>query len=213
VPERLAERGIVGLSISFGEVVSCRADKTEPGLLSEHPDDPLRFGYLHVIQLCLAAIDLLDARPYVDSSRIAVLGASQGGGLALITAALDRRVTSVASLVPFLCDIFRSQQVVANEPSAELRRWLVEHPGRCERVFTALQYYDAANFAHLIDVPTLVMLSPADVLVHRDAVALTISRLRGSPEVIEVPEGHIAPALLVHRDRVEAWLATQLAVA
>ena len=72
---------------------------------------------------CIRALDILCARPDVDAGRIGMTGISQGGGLALIVAALDARVRAVVSEAPFLCDIVRSAQLAETEPFEELARW------------------------------------------------------------------------------------------
>lgn len=210
MPERWAELGLVGLSIGFGDVAPCGGRAGSRGLLSEHPDNPELFGYKQVVLMCLAAVEYLRRLPYVDPTRIAILGSSQGGGLALLTAAIDRHITAVAALVPFLCDIMRSQDSVTSEPSAELRRWLAHNPHQRDAVTATMQYYDAANAATLLDIPTLLMYAPNDELVHPTAVKTAIERIRPTPTVIEAHEGHIAPALSHHHEQVQSWLLRTL---
>ena len=47
------------------------------------------------------------SRPEVDTTRIVVTGGSQGGGLSLATAALDRRISLCAPDIPFMLDYVR----------------------------------------------------------------------------------------------------------
>jgi cephalosporin-C deacetylase len=210
LPERFAEEGIIGFSLGFGETPNCGGDIHDSRLLSEHPDDPENFGYLRVILMALAGVEFLAGLPFVDSKRLAVVGASQGGGLALITAGLDSRIKAVASLVPYLCDIMRTQAVVDAEPSTELRRWLIENPTRADVTYRTLQYFDAVNFVEKIVVPTLFLYSPTDEVVHPDSVELAISQMGRSPDVHIAREGHLSPALLKHRRFVDQWIVQAL---
>ena len=212
VPEWLAEHGMVAMSIGFGDVPSCGAAASAQGLLSEHPDDPERFGYVRVVLMCLAALQWLSRRPEVDPRRIAVLGGSQGGGLALLTAAVDSRVAAVVSLVPFLCDIVRSQASVMTHPYAELRAWFEAHPDRRVAAFDALQYFDGCNAASRITVPTLILHSARDEIVHPDAICELVSRFPTAPDELHAGEGHVAPALLHWREQILSWLCRRLEI-
>ena len=212
VPEWLAEHGMVAMSIGFGEVPSCGAAVCVQGLLSEHPDDPERFGYVRVLLMCLAALQWLSRRPEVDPGRIAVLGGSQGGGLALLTAAVDSRVAAVVSLVPFLCDMVRSQESVLTHPYAELRAWFEAHPDRREAAFDALQYFDGCNAASRITAPTLILHSEQDEIVHPDAICELVRRFPTAPDELHAGEGHVAPALLHWREQILSWLRQRLEI-
>lgn len=65
------------------------------------------------------AITFAMSLPDVDASRIGVWGSSYGGGVAIQTAALDKRVTCVAAQVPFL-----SGSSIWNHIPAEARQYL-----------------------------------------------------------------------------------------
>ena len=67
-------------------------------------DDPYRYYYRRVVLGAVRAIDYLSGRSDVDTTRLAVAGASQGGGLSLLTAAVDRRVKALTVHVPAMCD-------------------------------------------------------------------------------------------------------------
>ncbi|MEJ7829462.1 MAG: acetylxylan esterase, partial [Segetibacter sp.] len=59
-----------------------------------------RGGYADIIRM----IDYVTTRSDVDPDRIAMVSSSQGGGIALAVAALDKRVKAVVAHVPFLCN-------------------------------------------------------------------------------------------------------------
>ena len=53
---------------------------------------------------CIRAIDYLFTRPEFDGERLMVSGGSQGGGLSIVTTALDPRVKYFVCFYPALCD-------------------------------------------------------------------------------------------------------------
>ena len=74
----------------------------------------------------------------MDISNIIVFGGSQGGGLSLLTAAIDQRVNAAIATVPALCN--NSSSIDTKMPQAA----------------QTMSYYDAALAAKLIKVPTLI---------------------------------------------------------
>lgn len=51
------------------------------------------------------AVDYLFTLEQFDGKNLTVQGGSHGGALAIITAALDNRVTGLVSFYPALCDL------------------------------------------------------------------------------------------------------------
>ena len=99
----------------------------------------------------------------VDASRVAVCGASQGGGLALAVAALaPAAVAAVFSDVPFLCDFRRALTVAQGEPYLELVRYLAAHRDRIETVFRTLSYFDVVALVPLARAPALFSVALMD---------------------------------------------------
>jgi len=112
--------------------------------------------YYHRIYLgCVRSNDFLTSRPMWDGKNLLVMGASQGGQLSLVTAALDSRVTALSATHPAMCD-------VAAELHGRAGGW--PHPFKPNddgspsshatpaKIATA-QYYDSVNFARRIKVP------------------------------------------------------------
>jgi len=70
------------------------------------------------------ALELLARREEVDETRLAIMGASQGGGLSLAVAALsDRPILSLPD-IPFLCDFRRSIAITGAGPYPEIPGFL-----------------------------------------------------------------------------------------
>ena len=106
----------------------------------------------------------------IDTSRVYVNGASQGGALALATCALNPElIRRAAVLYPFLSD-FRmvwelGLDVVAYEGIGYFSRWFAPAGERLDEAFGKLAYFDTKNFAHLVRCPVLMGTGLADTVV------------------------------------------------
>ena len=74
----------------------------ENGYLTYGLDNRDNYYMKRVYLACIRCIDFLTALPEWDGKNVIVQGASQGGALALVTAALDKRVTLCAASHPAL---------------------------------------------------------------------------------------------------------------
>jgi cephalosporin-C deacetylase len=101
-------------------------------------EDPYRYYHRRTLQSAMRALDYLHTRDDVDTDRIIVFGGSQGGGLSLLTAAIDKRVDAVVATVPAFC----------NNAS--------RNDSHIPEVAGTMSYYDAALAAELIEVPALI---------------------------------------------------------
>ncbi len=102
---------------------------------------------------CVRAIDYLTTLPQWDGKNIIAQGGSQGGALALITTALDERVTLCAANHPALSDMAGYKAGRAGGyPHLFTRFSGVDTPEK----LNTLQYYDVVNFAKQIKVPVFM---------------------------------------------------------
>src|SRR5262249_22472459 len=60
--------------------------------------------FRQAILACVRAVQYIASRPDFNGKDLAVAGSSQGGGLALMTAGVESRVTLMCSNVPALCE-------------------------------------------------------------------------------------------------------------
>ncbi len=211
-PVRLARLGLCALAIDvrgMGARDSAFTLEGE-GLLTHGLRSAERHGYRGGILDCLRGLDVLAAHPHVDQTRLAVMGASQGGGLALATGSLDARVRVTVAQVPFLCDIVRSATLVQTDPLSELTRWFTAHPHLVAGATATLAYMDVANFVADLRCPTLITYSRNDHIVPVAGLRTAISRLRCPLTLVQYREGHMAPALLHHQRWAERWLVKML---
>jgi len=102
----------------------------------------------------------------VDQSRVAAMGASQGGGLAVACAALEPKIAAVVSVYPFLSDYKRFWEMdLETEAYSELkdffRRFDPLHEKEDE-LFRRLGYIDVQNLAPRIKGKVLMAASIRD---------------------------------------------------
>lgn len=103
--------------------------------------------YRRLITDGVRAVDAVARIDGLDTGRIAVMGTSQGGGIAIAVAGLSDAVDVALPNVPFLCDFRRATDVTDVHPYGEITEYLAVHRGHEEMVFTTLAYVDGVNFA------------------------------------------------------------------
>lgn len=153
----LASHGWACLNIQVSGYDSGRAEQPQDNrqYMTIGIDAPETWVFREIICHCLRGLDFLASRPEIDSLRLGVTGGSQGGGLSLLTAGLDRRVRAVSAGVPFLTNFPLSMTMTGN-PYREVVRYIEQHPERRALVMRTVSYGDVLNFAGRITAPALV---------------------------------------------------------
>jgi cephalosporin-C deacetylase-like acetyl esterase len=128
-----------------------------PGYLQYFLNDKELYIYRGAYMDCVRGVDFLFSRPEVDTTRVAVEGASQGGALTYATAALNNtRIRVCAPQVPFLSD-FEDYFKVAVWPGNEFINYVeVEKKMTWEQVYNTLSYIDIKNLAGWIKAPMIM---------------------------------------------------------
>ncbi len=147
--------------------------KLTMGLGSPH-QHYYRAAYLDVVR----GVDFLLTRPEVDSDRIGVYGTSQGGGLTLALAALDKRVKAAAAHVPFLCAYRIAVETATTGPYLELVEYFKANPDQRETALRTLEWFDPLNLARWIEVPTLMTIGDADTTCPPATIEAVFDQLR-----------------------------------
>jgi cephalosporin-C deacetylase len=139
-------RGQGGLSEDKGGVTG----STLSGHIIRGLDDPtermlFRLIFLDTVQLARVVMNMAE----VDQTRLAAIGGSQGGGLALACAALEPRIKLAAVLYPFLSDYQRVWEIdLATDAYAELQEYFRRFDPLHEReaqIFEKLGYIDVQH--------------------------------------------------------------------
>lgn len=147
--------------------------------------DPRTYYYRRVFTDAVMAVESAKHLPGVDSKRIAVAGTSQGGGIALATAALAQGVKGLICDVLFLCHFERAVKLVDSMPYAEISRYCKVHPEQTETVFRTLSYFDGVNFAVRAKCPALFSVALMDDICPPSTIFAAYNHYAG-PKRIEV---------------------------
>ena len=130
--------------------ISRAFNSKENGYLANGIDSRERYYMRRVYLSLVRCIDLLTGLPEWDGRNVIVQGGSQGGALAIVTAALDSRVTQCIVNHPALSDM---------AAYAEGRTGGYPHFNKMKGLLTpehikTLAYYDVVNFARHVTADT-----------------------------------------------------------
>jgi cephalosporin-C deacetylase-like acetyl esterase len=132
------------------------------GPLDRRDDYAARAWYCAMVR----ALDYLATRPdLADMSKVVSKGGSQGGALALVTAALDARVTLCIADSPSNC-MHHDAVRPATYPSFGPAAGQVPAGQTLEDLLRMLSYFDPAHLAPWIRCPTVIHLTVGDLTVH-----------------------------------------------
>jgi cephalosporin-C deacetylase len=162
LPE-LAARGVITFQIGIHGVPVIQPqevyDSLARGGLNAYQvsglDSRERYYYRRVYTGTLRANDFLTSLPQWDGRSLGVTGGSQGGALAIVTAALDSRVTRLVSFYPALSDVTGYLNRRAGGWPHMFRA--IEGPAahRDQAKIDTTRYYDVVNFARRVKVSGL----------------------------------------------------------
>lgn len=124
-----------------------------PGVTVRGVLDPADYYYRRLITDAVRAVTAVRALPGVDPARVAAVGNSQGGGLALAVAGLVPDLAAVLASAPFLCHIQRAIDITDANPYGEIVTYLSVHRDSEQAVRLTLSYVDAVNFARRAVAP------------------------------------------------------------
>ncbi|WP_330263864.1 acetylxylan esterase [Streptomyces griseorubiginosus] len=124
-----------------------------PGPAARGLLDPRDYHYRRLITDAVRAVTAVRALPGVDGGRVATVGNSQGGGLALAVAGLVPDLAAVLVTAPFLCGIRRALDLTDASPYGEISAYLSVHRGKEEAAYRTLSYVEGISFAHRAAAP------------------------------------------------------------
>ncbi len=173
--------------------------------------DKDEYYYRRVFTDAALLVDAVASLDGVDADRISVTGGSQGGGIALATAALAPAVRAVMPDVPFLAAFRRGAEIAASDPFSEIARYLAVHRTHVDRVFETLSYFDGVNFARRIAVPALFSVALMDDIVPPSTIYAAYNRLASVDRSIDVYEFNNHEGGQTEQwQRQAAWLADRI---
>ena len=135
-----------------------------PGFMTRGVDSPTDYYYRRLFTDAVRAVDAVRSLDGIDPARVAVHGASQGGGMALAVAALADDIAAACIDVSFLCHFERAITVTADDLYGEIVGYLAIHRGKEDAVLTTLSYFDGVNFAKRATAPSLWSVALMDTI-------------------------------------------------
>ena len=182
----------------------------QPGFTTRGIGDPRDHFYRRVFADAVRAVEAVCSHGAVDPGRVAVTGASQGGGVALAVAALAQETTALMCDVPFLCHIARGVELATADPYAEVTRYLRAHRDAREQAFRTLSYVDGVAFARRAQVPALFSVGLMDPICPPSTVYAAYNAYAGPKQIATYPENEHEGGGAAHLTRQLQWLPTVL---
>jgi cephalosporin-C deacetylase len=155
-----------------------------PGVLTRGILDPAEYYYRRLFTDAVRAVDAARSLDRVDATRVAVVGGSQGGGIALAVAGLRTDLAAVAAFVPFLCDFPHATRITDAYPYREVADYLAVHRENVDRVHRTLAYFDGVNFARRATAPALFSVGLMDAICPPSTVYGAFNEYSGEHEML-----------------------------
>jgi cephalosporin-C deacetylase len=181
-----------------------------PGFLTRGIADPEQHYYRRLVTDAVRAVDAVKELPGADPQRVAVVGNSQGGGLALAVAGLRSDLTAVLPSVPFLCHPERALEITDAHPWQEVAQYLSVHRHAAVRVLHTLSYVDGVNFARRAGAPALFSVGLRDMVCPPSTVFAAFNHYGGEKEIAVYPFNGHEGGDGVHVERQLEWLGNAI---
>jgi cephalosporin-C deacetylase-like acetyl esterase len=124
-----------------------------PGFMTRGIEAPETYVYRRVYTDAVRAVEAVRQLESVDPGRVALVGQSQGGGIALAVAGLLPDIAAAHFQAPFLCDIRRASRITGSGPYTEIAGYLAARRDRIDDAFATLGYFDGIAFARRGSAP------------------------------------------------------------
>jgi cephalosporin-C deacetylase len=186
------------------------ASPSHPGFMTQGILEPETYYYRRVYADAVRAVEAARAHPAVDADRVAVAGASQGGGISLAVTGLVGGLAAAAPDVPFLCDFPRAITLADKDPYAEIVRYLAVHRDHVDRVMRTLSYMDAAILGRRAQAPALFSVALMDLVCPPSTVYAAYNRYGGPREIVEYPFNDHEGGGGFHQVAQLRWMADRL---
>ncbi|KZE64164.1 hypothetical protein AWM68_13745 [Fictibacillus phosphorivorans] len=155
------------------------------------------YYYSHVYMDCYRSVDVV--RELSGKSGVYLEGGSQGGGLAIATAALQDSILLTLCDIPFMTDFERSVRLAAEGPYTEIAHYFKVHDPLHQtsaKIFETLSYVDAMNLASSVTCPVLLSVGMMDPVCPPSSAFALYHHLSGPKEMRTYREyGHEVPML------------------
>ncbi len=192
IPKDWARRGYAALTAApRGKLRSnAQFNPGYPNLLTHNIIDRNTYSYRGFYVDAWRTIDYLLTRPEVDADRIGVAGSSQGGGLAVTTAAMRQEVKVASAGAPYLCGFMDAIALTNTYPYQEITDYLRLHPDSTSAVERTLAYFDGISFADRIASPIMVNIGLQDNVCPPETGYALYNAIASERKKLHVYDGH-----------------------
>lgn len=199
LPERYSAWLLLGYAVlavdargQFGETGNLLQEESgsAQGWVSMGLLDKEHSYYMALALDVVRAVEAAVLQPEIDTARIAAVGSSQGGGMALLAGALSDKIAVVVANIPNMCHldygVFHSTGSLS-----EIARYLKRHPDQLDAALETLAHFDILNLAHRISASVLMSVSWKDTVCMPEAVYAAYNRLTCPKQIYDYPfSGH-----------------------
>lgn len=173
------EIGIHGIPVNLpAEVYTSLAAGALKNYNSFNLDNRDNYYYKRVYLGCVRAVDFIYTLPQFNGDVISY-GGSQGGALAIVSAALDDRIKGLVSFYPALCDV---TGYLHNRAGGWPHMFRQPENNTNDKINTA-QYYDVVNFARQLRVPGLYTFGYNDMVCAPTTVYSAVNMITAPKDV------------------------------
>ena len=172
-------------------------------------ESPQTYIYRAIVGHCLRALDVLAVQPEVSPARLIAGGMSQGGGLALVTAALSPAVALCLADMPWLCALELALSLLDRDkykrmglgryPDARglIADYADAHPELAAQIYATYAYFDPLSHAAALRCPTQVSAGGRDPSCKPPTIYAVYNEMCCEKEMLFLPTaGHdIVPAM------------------
>jgi cephalosporin-C deacetylase len=182
-------RGQGGRSEDVGGV---RGNTLQGHIIRGLDDEPERLFFRSVFLDCAQLAGIVLGFPEVDERRVAAMGASQGGALTLVCAALEPRIARAVPIHPFLCDFQRVWEMdLAQDSYAELCEYFRLFDPRHEReraIFARLGYIDVQNLVPRIEASVMMATGLMDTVCPPSTQFAAYNKIKSEKKMVLYPD-------------------------
>ena len=167
----------------------------------DQADNRDKYHFRNVILGVDRMVNAVAAMPQWDRKHFVTDGSSQGGGMALVLAGLNKYITAAAANVPASCDhggkTFNRQPGWPNLAS------------KGEAAVKVSAYFDAGNFARSITCPVFISAGFIDTTCPPSSVYAAYNQIKSQKVMFNMPTvGHAT--VKPYTDRKNPWVDSQL---
>ncbi|MEW6406408.1 MAG: acetylxylan esterase [Chloroflexota bacterium] len=183
-----------GSTWSSGDTPDLYADGGNPhipGSMTNGILNPRHYYYRRVFTDAVRAIEAARNHPEVNTSKIALTGGSQGGGITVAAAGLVPDVVAAMPDVPFLCHYRRATELVDTYPYKEIADYCHVHRDKVDTVFNTLSYFDGVSFSTRAKAKTIFSVGLMDQVCPPSTVYAAYNHWAGEKDIRIYPyNGH-----------------------